>query len=195
MHVAATLWGMSDTTTRTPVAPFTVVRVVDTREWVEGPDERWVAIPGSGDVRQCDRCDRTHEIHAHVTDAAGQAWIVGTGCMDEDTAIARRVATKASTVARNAAKAADKVARTARLAELTGLLPVFPHHRVVFTELTSGPWKGQWAIEGADGYSVRGFVTDPTDAERLACLESHWLEARLADLAGGVRALYDLRRG
>lgn len=186
---------MIETATLAPVAPFTVERVVDTREWVEGPDDRWYAIPGSGSVRECDRCSRTHEIHATVIDANGATWTVGTGCMDADSKVARSLATKASTVARTAARAADKVARTARLAELTALLPAFPHHRVVFTELTEGPWKAQWAITGTDGYSVRGFVADPTDAERLGCLESHWLEARLADLAGGARALYDLRRG
>lgn len=178
-----------------PVAPFRVERVVDTRDYIE-VDDRWIPVPGSGDVRRCDRCERTHEIHAVVVDVNDYVWTVGTGCMDASTAVARSYATKAGTVARNAAKAANKVARTARLTELTAQLPAFPHERVVFTVLTEGPWKAQWAIEGPDGYSVKAFdASDPADAERLGCLESHWLEARLADLAGGTKALYDLRRG
>ncbi len=55
-----------------PVGDLTVESVVDTREWVEGADDKWHPIPGSGSGRSCDRCGRTHEIHATVTDSTGR---------------------------------------------------------------------------------------------------------------------------
>lgn len=57
-----------------------VLRVEDTREWVEGPDDRWHALPGTGLMRECSRCGRTHEIHAFVELDSGATAIVGTGC-------------------------------------------------------------------------------------------------------------------
>jgi hypothetical protein len=57
-----------------------VLRVVDTREWIQLEDDRWVAVAGSGDVRKCDRCSRDHEVQAHVELSNGAEAVVGTGC-------------------------------------------------------------------------------------------------------------------
>lgn len=61
-----------------------VLSVVDTREFeLVGSDngrDRWQAILGSGQVRQCDRCKRDHEIHATVELSDGTQSIVGVSC-------------------------------------------------------------------------------------------------------------------
>jgi hypothetical protein len=59
------------------------VAVHDTREWVEDGD-RWVAIPGSGHARSCDRCGRDHEIHVEVELAGGRTALIGQGCARGD---------------------------------------------------------------------------------------------------------------
>ena len=76
-----------------------VIKVVDTRTYEEGPDDKWHPIPGSGNVRQCDRCGKDHEIHAEVELEDGTHRIVGTGCSNhpsinkEITKLARKAAT------------------------------------------------------------------------------------------------------
>ncbi len=64
-----------------------VLRVEDTRQWEEGPDDRWYPIPGSGQENQCGRCGRSHEIHATVELEDKTTMIVGTGCMKADEAV------------------------------------------------------------------------------------------------------------
>ncbi len=63
-----------------------VLRVEDTRQWEEGPDDRWYPIPGSGHENQCGRCGRSHKIHATVELDTKTTMIVGTGCMKADEA-------------------------------------------------------------------------------------------------------------
>lgn len=67
---------------RTGPAPriVRVLEVEDTREYEEGPDGRFHPIPGSGNIRQCSRCGRDHEIHATVELSDGTTEIVGVGC-------------------------------------------------------------------------------------------------------------------
>lgn len=57
-----------------------ILSVVDTREYEEQGD-RWVPIPGSGEVNECSRCGREHEVHATVELEDGSTVVVGTGCM------------------------------------------------------------------------------------------------------------------
>jgi hypothetical protein len=86
-----------------------ILHVEDTREWVQGPDDRWYAIPGSGEPRACDRCQRPHEVHATVELDDGAAIVVGTGCMrGEDAALVRAV------------RSADRAAKKARRAQFEG---------------------------------------------------------------------------
>lgn len=71
-----------------------IIAVVDTREWVEGPDDRWYAIPGSGQTHKCCRCGRNHEVHAEVELGDRSSAVVGTGCMKQtsmETPFRRRV--------------------------------------------------------------------------------------------------------
>ena len=59
---------------------FTLLKVIDTRTKEEGPDDRFHAIPGSGDRRPCDHCGKPIEIHAYVRLADGTIQVWGTGC-------------------------------------------------------------------------------------------------------------------
>ena len=77
----------------------TILSVIDTRQYEEQGD-RWVPIPGSGNARDCDRCRRSHEVHATVRYLDGRTAVVGTGCMGLGPEAARRAASRASTVAR-----------------------------------------------------------------------------------------------
>jgi hypothetical protein len=60
-----------------PIARILAVR--DTRDRIEVGD-RWVPVPGSGDLRPCDRCCREHEIHVDVELSDGRRANVGSGC-------------------------------------------------------------------------------------------------------------------
>lgn len=90
----------------------------DTREYVEIGD-RWVPVPGSGDARECDRCGRTHEIHAEVEYEDGTTAVVGTGCMgqgkDPALKIGRSLATMVGTQARLCAELEAARARYAKI--------------------------------------------------------------------------------
>jgi len=57
-----------------------VVSVVDTRDWVEGDDDKFHPVPGSGTENTCARCGKPHEIHATVKMADGSQAVVGVSC-------------------------------------------------------------------------------------------------------------------
>lgn len=56
-----------------------ILGVRDTRDRIEVGD-RWVAVPGTGDLRPCDRCCREHEIHVDVELSDGRRANIGSGC-------------------------------------------------------------------------------------------------------------------
>jgi len=56
-----------------------ILGVRDMRDRIEVGD-RWVAVPGTGDLRPCDRCGREHEIHVDVELADGRRANIGSGC-------------------------------------------------------------------------------------------------------------------
>jgi hypothetical protein len=56
-----------------------ILSVRDTRDRIEVGD-RWVPVPGSGDLRPCDRCCREHEIHVDVELSDGRQANIGSGC-------------------------------------------------------------------------------------------------------------------
>lgn len=56
-----------------------ILAVRDTRDRIEVGD-RWVPVPGSGQLRPCDRCGREHEIHVDVELSDGRRANIGSGC-------------------------------------------------------------------------------------------------------------------
>lgn len=94
-----------------------VLRVVDTREFVETADDRWVPIPGSGIENECARCGRLHEIHASVRLADGSETVVGVGCMKADSLeVQERARSLAGAATRKVKLAAQLAAARANLA-------------------------------------------------------------------------------
>lgn len=67
----------------TAAAIVRILSVRDTRDFIEDGD-RWVAVPGSGLARACDRCGRDHEIHVDVELACGAVSTIGQGCARGD---------------------------------------------------------------------------------------------------------------
>ena len=63
-----------------PIPTITrILDVRDTRDRIEVGD-RLVPVPGSGDLRPCDRCCREHEIHVDVELSDGRRANIGSGC-------------------------------------------------------------------------------------------------------------------
>jgi hypothetical protein len=72
---------LGSVSTKMPPVP-TIVRILDvrdTRDRIEVGD-RWVPVPGSGQLRPCDRCGREHEIHVDVELSDGSRANIGSGC-------------------------------------------------------------------------------------------------------------------
>ncbi len=179
--------------TPTLAPPFRVKQVRDTRSFVEDGD-RWVPVPGSGDVRECDRCGRTHEIHAEVVDAAGRAAVVGVGCMNATVAEQRRLSGKAT---RDARKAARERARAAARAEFDAhtravAAMVFPHDQV---RRQPADWGGkpaeEWRVQDAGPVIVSEWADHE---ERMAVLTSNWRQRRMEERVGGPDTLRALER-
>jgi hypothetical protein len=60
-----------------------IINVIDTREYIQGPDDKWFPVPGSGDLNICDRCGKGHEVHYHI-EIDGKGKFVGGGCAKMD---------------------------------------------------------------------------------------------------------------
>jgi len=104
--------------------------VEDTRELIEDGD-RWIRVSGTGVVRHCDRCNRAHEVHAHVELEDGTAAIVGTGCMRADDLIqasavrsALRTSERKLTLARRIEKLERALAAALAIEQEVARLPV-----------------------------------------------------------------------
>lgn len=70
-----------------------ILNIVDTRQYeLSDRHGRFVPIPGSGHENKCERCGKSHEVHATVKCADGSTAIVGTGCMGADEIEPKKVA-------------------------------------------------------------------------------------------------------
>jgi hypothetical protein len=168
-----------------------ILSVVDTREYEEVSEGKYVAIAGSGDCRECDRCGRTHEVHATVRYPDGAIKVVGTGCMELGSAVARKMASKASTLARLRAELAGARARlkvageqeTAVAAMTAPAVVASRHPKFEFDVLQCGDGAAIWCQ----------FVKTPADlAERHATAVRSWRDARLCEM-GHRRSTYSLQ--
>jgi len=168
-----------------------ILRVVDTREYEEIADGKWAAIPGSGNARECDRCGRLHEVHAYVETDDGTTMIVGTGCMGLGPDVARKLASKAGTIARLMAErehVADLLtAREAARREAAKLTPPEPERWVK-------PWGEGVSVGGSDVI----YQTEPgsrflkTVAEAIQDATERWRRAMVDELSGTREPDYTL---
>lgn len=78
-HVAVKDEVVKVTETNKPLTIARILDVRDTRDRIEVGD-RWVPVPGSGQLRPCDRCGREHEIHVDVELSDGRRANIGSGC-------------------------------------------------------------------------------------------------------------------
>jgi len=161
-----------------------VLEVVDTREYEEEGD-RFVPVVGSGSPRDCDRCGRLHEVHAHVELDDGSEACVGTGCMRQDEAdVASRVrsmARRASSLARlhreRAALAAAVAAYEAAWSDVAAL-PT-PPVEYGTEELFDGRTCPELRM-GLEKVSCMFCGPGRDDwAERAECLDDVWRRARM----------------
>jgi len=152
--------------------------VTDTRQYIEQGD-RWVPVPGSGDVSICERCGREHEVHALVELGSGRSAVVGTGCATRGSMVATRLRSAASAAKRLRQLTAQRLALKARLDELLAIeaavlaLPL-PELVVTGAPQPYQPERLELRMGDAKCFSVSGEVSE----ERRRCVVSGWRRNR-----------------
>ena len=151
-----------------------LVAVTDTRDMIEDGD-RFVPIPGTGDARPCDRCGRTHEVHATVELSDGTTATVGTGCAAHAGWIApttaRSLPAAAKAVAALTAQLAHRQAQVIEYLTARAGITATPDHTVsphhTNEEITV------WTT--TDGICKVMVFSGADHTERLACLHDLWI--------------------
>lgn len=156
----------------------TILSVVDTREYEEIGD-RWVPIPGSGELRQCERCGRDHEVHATVRYDDGKVAVVGTGCMGLGAEVGRRCSARASTLARYRAELAGARAKIAAIEAAWVTVKAMPIPPVT---VEPHPEHGQIMKCADEWCSLRFARTDSDMAERRDGAIRAWQETQMEAL-------------
>jgi len=152
-----------------------ILAIRDTREWTEDGD-RWVAIPGSGDARPCDRCGRDHEIHVDVELADGRVAMIGQGCAQGDSMESR---------VRACVSAEQTRARLTRQLEICR--DERDRARRAWAEVERLPLPEVALVEELDRCRIYGMGTAAVycygafDDERRRCLIDSWRRDRYAE--------------
>ena len=180
-----------------------IIEIVDTREYIEEGD-RWIALSGTGTIRQCDRCQRDHEVHATVELEDGSQAVVGTGCM-KGSEFERELKTGASRAKTTRRLECELAAARERLAvveelkrEVIGLEapreeitfePFGDHDGIKWTmgDVYVISQRNTWDREQVEFYQKRTPVTHwkivqaVAGEERWACLLDSWRTKRLVE--------------
>lgn len=93
-----------------------ILKIEDTRQYEEGPNDKWIPIPGSGIEHNCQRCNKSHEVHVIVQDD-NLVFTVGTGCAKKEDMISDKQTKIGSSTAKNIAKLTAQIAHLAPLAQ------------------------------------------------------------------------------
>jgi hypothetical protein len=160
-----------------------IISIVDTREYEEVADGIFKPIAGSGDLNQCSRCNRMHEVHATVELENGEHAIVGTGCMSQESLDVQKAA-------KNGTSSAKCVARKqAELRKLRAHLAAFRDAEAKVDAMPLPPIEGPIEEPSHDLYRLDdAFVHCPDfsgrrfDDERRAQLISSWKRRRIAEI-------------
>jgi hypothetical protein len=162
-----------------------VLSVRDTRVYEETPEGTWKPIPGSGVEHQCDRCGRTHEVHAEVLLDTGKRAIVGTSCMRaESPEIIRQMLSLQRRQRRLAELQRDKArydaARAAWL-RARSIVAAMPVPEVTVTRQGEG---GRWEYRCGDGYPCWSHVPPEIDdyEQRRRCAIDAWRDKKMREL-------------
>jgi hypothetical protein len=168
-----------------PASLPTIARILDvrdTRDRIE-IDDRWVPVPGSGDLRPCDRCCREHEIHVDVELSDGRRANIGSGCAKGESMEVQSRLKSAVSAAKTRSRlraelavARDALARsTAAWTEVEALRPPEP---VLLEEKHEARGVTQeWGM-GDAVITVPWFHTERFGAERRQALLSQWRNKR-----------------
>ncbi len=157
-----------------------ILKVVDTRKYEEGDDDKWHAIAGSGIEHECDRCGKLHEVHATVLLEDGLQVIVGTGCMAQEDA---EMAAKFQSLDRAAKRLSELQARRARVLEQLekwskGYLEVcnLPLPEVTIVQIAEKRYAAH--MGDANVWLLEERLINP---ERLECLTDSWRLNRMVE--------------
>jgi hypothetical protein len=163
-----------------------ILDVRDTRDRIEVGD-RWVPVPGSGQLRPCDRCCREHEIHVDVELSDGTRANIGSGCArGESMEVQSRLKSAVSAAKTRSrlraelAMAEDEYRRAqAAWREVEALFSPVPelleegvHERQV---------RQVWGMGDVNVWAFRGL-----DAERRQALLNSWRSRRYAERGLGL---------
>lgn len=164
-----------------------IISVTDTRQYVEQGD-RWVPVPGSGDVSICERCTREHEVHALVELASGKSAIVGTTCARAGTMVNKRLRAAASAAKRLRQLGAEREALQKRLVEVLTIdaevnALALPPLETAPAPLAAMPERvALWHGDGGPCYAMHGAIND----ERRQCAEANWRRQRAVERGRGA---------
>jgi hypothetical protein len=153
-----------------------ILAVRDTRDRVE-IDDRWVPVPGSGQLRPCDRCGREHEIHVDVELSDGRRANIGSGCAKGESMEVQGRIKSAVSAAKTRSKlraelaiAKEEYAAASAARDAVEKLPA-PQPRLV--EEIADP-RGTRQIWGMDDATVWVLPGRTFDAERRQALLNSW---------------------
>jgi hypothetical protein len=161
-----------------------IINVRDTRDRIEVGD-RWVPVPGSGDLRPCDRCCREHEIHVDVELSDGRSANIGSGCAKGETMEVQSRLKSAISAAKTRSRLSAELAlakdeHTRALAawrEVEALSPPPPELVEEITDAHGRSPRQVWRMDDVNVWttpgSSRGF-----DAERRQALLNAWRSKR-----------------
>lgn len=168
--------------TKTPAFP-TIARILDvrdTRDRIEVGD-RWVPVPGSGQLRACDRCGREHEIHVDVELSDGTRANIGSGCAKgESMEVQSRLksaVSAAKTRSRLRAELAVAQEEHARALEARQAVEALPLPPIELREEVPDPRgvRQVWSMGDADVWVLPG---SHFSAERRQALLNSWRHLR-----------------
>lgn len=160
-----------------------ILAVRDTRDWVEDGD-RWVALPGTGAPRPCDRCGRDHEVHVDVELADGSTALIGQGCARGDSMeVAVRASVSAEKTRARLARELDVAYARRRTAQVAWAaveeLPL--PEAVLVEERPDEHGRAPLQIYGMGSAAV--YCREGFTQERRRCLVDAWRRDRYAERA------------
>lgn len=155
-----------------------VTQVVDTRSWDDDVDPP-KPIPGSGDARPCDRCNRTHEIHVFVElDNGGEACIGSSCARQDEMGMVRKAMSSAATLNRLEHQLAKAEAQRVQAQIVDAEVEALPLPEITY-DLTSEYPMYEWSMGDANVY-WREPGPEISD-ERRSTLEEEWRRKRRAE--------------
>lgn len=180
-----------------------IIKVVDTRSYEEGPDDKWYPIPGSGEINICSRCSKGHEIHVTV-EHEGKTSIVGLGCAKKDNLISetqhKGITSAAISLAKNKAKL-EKLLKNQKIQEeIKNKVDKIPlpniQKGIEATSKVPGENFGKvyaeiWRMDDSEVYLPQFMSkTKENFQERENCLISSWRSKRFKEIADNIPGFF-----